>query len=234
MRKVELLAQLQRLDSALDRARERVARIDEQLQDRTALAAVEQEHAAASAELHARQTELKDLELEVQDLRGRLQAVEQKLYGGTVMNPKELSAMTDDARQYRNQISPREDRIIELYDVVDAATAALAAADGRLVEARRAHDASQEALQTERAALTAQAARQEQERQSVTAQTDPQSLRVYDGLRRARGGLAVAEVAQRTCQGCRVTIPANLEMRARSGDDLVLCQSCGRILHAGH
>ena len=234
MRKVELLAQLQRLDSALDRARERLARIDEQLRDRSALALVEQEQAAASAELHGQQTELKDLELEVQDLRGKLQAVEKKLYSGTVMNPKELSAMTDDARQYRNQISPREDRILGLYDVVDAATTALAAADSRLAEARQAHARAQDGLAAERSTLTAQVSQHEQERQALSAQADPQSLRIYEGLRRTRGGLAVAVVAQRTCQGCRVAIPANLEQRARSGEDLVLCQSCGRILHPGY
>jgi predicted nucleic acid-binding Zn-ribbon protein len=142
--------------------------------------------------------------------------------------------MTDDARQYRNQISPREDRILELYDIVDAATATLAAANARLAEAQQAHAATQAELNTERAALTAQVGQQEQDREAVTSQTDPQSLRLYDGLRRTRGGLAVAEVAQRTCQGCRVSLPANLETRARTSEDLVLCQSCGRILHSGY
>ena len=56
---------------------------------------------------------------------------------------------------------------------------------------------------------------------------------MYDGLRRTRGGLAVAEVAQRTCQGCRISLPVNEEIRARTSPDLVFCQSCGRILHAG-
>lgn len=234
MRKVLLLAELQRLDTALDRARERVARIDEQLADRSALEAVEQERAAASADLHAKQTELRDLELEVQDLRGKLQTLEKKLYSGTVANPKELAAMTDDARQYRNQISPREDRILELYDLVDASTAALADADLRLEAARAEHEAGSKSLRSERAELTGQAGRDEAERQSLAAEADPQALRTYEGLRRTRGGLAVAVVAQRTCQGCRVSLPANLEQRARSGEDLVFCQSCGRILYATH
>ena len=232
MRKVELLAELQRHDTALDRARERVARIDALQADRSALVAAEQEQAAAAAELHARQAELKDLELEVDDLRSRLQTLEKKLYGGSVMNPKELGAMTDDARQYRNQISPREDRILELYDIVEAASGALAETERKLEEARRAHAESQQALGGERAELTAVSEQHERERQALAGEADSQSLRTYESLRRTRGGVAVAEVTQRTCQGCRVSIPANLEQRARSGDELVLCQSCGRILHA--
>lgn len=234
MRKVQLLAELQRLDTALDRARERVARIDDLLADRSAVATAEQERTAAATVLHARQAELHDLELEVQDLRGKLQALEQKLYGGTVMNPKELAAMTADARQYRNQISPREDRMLELYDLVDAATAALAEADRALEAARVQHAEAQQQLQAERARLSGQSERDEAERRALATEADPRALRTYEGLRRTRGGLAIAVVAQRTCQGCRVSLPANLEQRARSGEELVLCQSCGRILYAVH
>jgi len=60
---------------------------------------------------------------------------------------------------------------------------------------------------------------------------DATSLRLYDRLRSTRGGQAVAEVKQRTCQGCRVTLTAAFEQRLRHGDALVTCQSCGRILY---
>ena len=232
MRQAQLLAQLQRVDTALDRARERIVRIGELLADRAALVASEREREAAAADLQTRQTELKDLELEVEDLRSRLTQLETKLYGGTVMNPKELGAMSDDARQYRNQISSREDRILGLYDVVEAASARLAEAEGRLASTRRTHAETQQGLAAERGALEARIAELERERQSLQAEADPRALRTYESLRRTRGGLAVAEVTQRTCQGCRVAIPSTLEQRVRAGNDLVLCQSCGRILYA--
>jgi predicted nucleic acid-binding Zn-ribbon protein len=111
-RKAQLLAQLQRIDTALDRARERVDLIAQQLADRSAVVAAESDHAEAERVLHSHQSELRDLELQVQDLRGKLTTLEQKLYSGSVVNPKELGAMTDEARQYRNLISPREDRIL--------------------------------------------------------------------------------------------------------------------------
>jgi predicted nucleic acid-binding Zn-ribbon protein len=230
---VQLLAQLQRVDSAIDHDRGRLATVELQLADNSALAAAEAEHTATTAVRTQQQTELRDLELEVQDLRSRLTALEKKLYGGTVVNPKELAAMTDDARQYRNQISPREDRILELYDLVDAAVTAQAEADKQLAAARAADEDRKRQLHDEEAALQRRLAAAEQERDTLRREADPQALRLYDSLRRTKGGLAVAEVAQRTCQGCRVSVPANLEARARTSDELVLCQSCGRILHAG-
>jgi uncharacterized protein len=73
----------------------------------------------------------------------------------------------------------------------------------------------------------------ERERAALVADVDPASLRTYESLLRTRARQAVAIVAQRTCQACRVSLPVNLEQRARSSEDLVLCQSCGRILYAG-
>jgi predicted nucleic acid-binding Zn-ribbon protein len=233
LRKAQLLAELQRVDSSLDRARERLAIVNSQLEDRSALGTIEAEHQAAESHLHRQQALQRDLELQVQDLRDKLETIEKKLYSGTVSNPKELDSMAKDAQQFRNLISGREDQLLEIYDAVDTATARLAEIASRLGDARATYVDNQRLLATERDGLNATIAELENQRDSLVAATDSQSLRIYEGLRRTRNGLAVAEVAQRTCQGCRITLPVNEEIRARSSQELVFCQSCGRILHAG-
>lgn len=233
MKKVEVLCQLQGVDTTLDRARERLATVLRRLDDRSTLDEVTAQHAAAASELQNLTADQNDFELQVQDLRGKLTELEKKLYSGTVANPKELDAMTRDAQQYRQLISTREDRLIEIYDLVESATSRLAEATERLETATTTHSQERQALGVERNDLESTIAEQENQRQRLAGEADAQSVRIYEGLRRTRGGLAVAEVAQRTCQGCRVTLPASEETRARSSQDLVLCQSCGRILHAG-
>jgi predicted nucleic acid-binding Zn-ribbon protein len=141
--------------------------------------------------------------------------------------------MADEARQYRNLISPREDRILELYDIVEATSNAEQDARRRLGAAREQHAESQSTLTADRTELLAVIATHERERAALVADVDPASLRTYESLLRTRARQAVAIVAQRTCQACRVSLPVNLEQRARSSEDLVLCQSCGRILYAG-
>jgi hypothetical protein len=89
-------------------------------------------------------------------------------------------------------------------------------------------------LLAERKTLAASVRAAQAEREQVRSALDPTSLRLYDRLRTTRGGQAVVEVRQRTCQGCRVTLTAAYEQRLRHGEALVTCQSCGRILyHAG-
>jgi uncharacterized protein len=233
VRKVQVLVQLQRVDTALDHARERLSSVHAELADSSALAQVTAEHEVVKADLHRKATEQRDLELEVEDLRDKLATLEKKLYGGTVHNPKELSGMADEAKQYRNLISSREDRLIGIYDVVEAATTALAKVAARLKATRRSHAENMARLSAERNELQTAIAEHERQRAALMDESDAQSLRIYEGLRRTRNGLAVAEVAQRTCQGCRVSLPINEEIRARTSEELVLCQSCGRILHAG-
>jgi predicted nucleic acid-binding Zn-ribbon protein len=233
MRKADLLAHLQRLDSALDQSRARLATIEAQLGDRSALEALEAEQHAERDALHRLQTEQRDLDLEVEGLRGSLAEVERKLYSGRIQNPKELGALVDDGQQIRGQISRREDRLIPLFDEIEAAQARLAETTAQVEAARRERAAQESLLQAEGQQLSAELSLREREREGLRAEADPASLRVYDSLRRSRGGLAVAEVAQQTCQGCRVSLPASMEQRARSSPDLVVCQSCGRILHAG-
>jgi predicted nucleic acid-binding Zn-ribbon protein len=233
MRKADLLARLQRLDSALDRSRERLGAIELQLADRAGLLALEAEQAAARDALHRLQTEQRDLDLQVDGLRGTLAEVDRKLYGGTIRIPKELAALVDDGQQIRGQISRREDRLIALFDEIEAAESVLAELTAGLDQARAERADLERRCQAERQQLVAEVSGREREREALRGETDPASLRTYDSLRRSRGGLAVAEVAQQTCQGCRVSLPASMEQRARSSPELVICQSCGRILHAG-
>jgi predicted nucleic acid-binding Zn-ribbon protein len=230
--KADLLVRLQRVDTALDHARDRLQAIERQLEDRSAVTSIEAEHQAATSELHRLQAEQRDLELAVDGLRADLGRVEKKLYDGSVKIPKELASLVDEGQQIRGLISTREDRLLELYDELEVGGSAQAEAAARLATVQRELQARDAQLLEEQASLTSALKSQEQQRESLRAAADAATLRTYDSLRRSRAGVAVAEVAQQTCQGCRVSLPISLVQRARSSPDLVFCQSCGRILHA--
>lgn len=232
MRKVDLLRQLQRVDQALDRGRERLTELEPRLGDRSALDAAIAELETRQRTLRRLESEQVDLDLQVEDLRGKLKAIEEKLYGGKVRNPKELQDLSREAEQLRRRISAAEDRLLECYEQVEQAATLLNEARALREQAEREWQERQASLGRELAELRAELASLERERERVRAEVDGQALRVYEGLRRTRNGLAVAEIRQRTCQGCRVSLPMSEEHRARSTPDLVLCPNCGRILFA--
>jgi predicted nucleic acid-binding Zn-ribbon protein len=233
MRKVDVLRDLQEVDTALDQARARLARIAEEWGRRArvdAAAAARDEAQGVMRHLHAEQ---KDLELQVDKLQAKLKADSDKLYSGRVTNPKELEALSHEVEQDRRLVSSLEDRLLALLDDVEAAEAAAAAAEAAHAEIEATWKRQQAELAESRRALEAESTRLNARRTEVAAQSDAASLRTYDGLRRTRGGLAVVPVQQRTCQGCRITLPSSEEQKARLSNDLVTCNSCGRILYAG-
>lgn len=57
-----------------------------------------------------------------------------------------------------------------------------------------------------------------------------QILGHYDRLV-ARGKKGVAIVRHQTCSSCHMKIPLGAVLTLRRGDDIVLCESCGRYLY---
>ncbi|HLH23069.1 MAG TPA: C4-type zinc ribbon domain-containing protein [Chloroflexota bacterium] len=232
MRKVDALRALQEVDSALDQVRARLERIAAQWGKRQAVDAAAAARDAALAELRRRQADQRDLELAIEQLNGKLKTNSDKLYGGRVHNPRELEDLSREVDQDRRQISEREDRLIEVFEQVEAAQAAADRAAAAYAQAEATFKREQEEMAAARRELEAEGHRLTARRNQIAAQADPVSLRLYESLRRSKGGLAVVPVQQRSCQGCRIALPSSEEQKARTSTELVTCSSCGRILYA--
>jgi uncharacterized protein len=231
LKALEVLRQLQALDSEIDAGRERVTTIDAMLQDRSEFEAAKQRHLNAAGPVRTLDAEQKDLELKLGTARSQLAEAEQKLYGGRVTNPRELNDLQARGDDLRRQIAAGEGAELQVMERLEVARAELTAAEAALrtiVAERKAFEAS---LLAERKELVASVRATTARRDQVRAQLEAATLRTYDRLRVRYGGLAVAEVRQRTCQGCRVTLIASQEQRLRQGEQLVTCQSCGRFLY---
>lgn len=64
----------------------------------------------------------------------------------------------------------------------------------------------------------------------LRSQVPAQILGHYDRLV-ARGKKGVALVRQQTCTACHMKIPLGAVLTLRRGDDIVLCENCGRYLY---
>jgi hypothetical protein len=88
-------------------------------------------------------------------------------------------------------------------------------------------------LTSERAALEEKAQALGAQRQQQSAAIAPALLSQYEFLRKAHQGRAVASVERGMCTGCRLALPTGELQRVRAGIELVICNSCGRILFLG-
>lgn len=230
MKKIELLRDLQAVDSELDSSRSALDRCKVRLGDDSELVPLREEARAAAARLKALRSRAKDLDAELESKSSRMKTDEQKLYSGSVKNPKELGSLSHEVDIERQQISKLEDQALANMDALDEASAALKAAESRLAEMDRSWKAEQAALQAEHDQLSARIGSLTSQRAEIAASVEPVDMKSYELLRRSREGLAVVSVEQRSCMGCRIALTLSVVQRARSGQELVTCQNCGRML----
>jgi hypothetical protein len=222
---------LQELDLALQAARAALEDVrarqgePEELIDARRLAAERQD------ELRVAEKRFKEQEWEADELKRKIEPVEQRLYQGSVRNPKELEDLQRDVESLKRRRGELEDRALEAMETLELAQRACDDAQRELREREAAARAEREQLREREAQLVAETAAQEERRAAQAALVAPALLSLYDRLAATRAGRAVAKVEGGACGGCRISLPMNVLQRARNSDEVVQCTSCERILY---
>ncbi|MGH2599700.1 MAG: zinc ribbon domain-containing protein [Dehalococcoidia bacterium] len=222
----EIDSQIDQRESALESLRDRPEHDEASAEARAELA----EHSVGLPELEARQ---RDLELQVATAREKAAPVEQKLYSGSITNPKELSDLQADLDQLTRQRQGLEEELLTILEQLEAKRAAIAAAREQSERLEADWAAEQQRAQAEEDRLEQELAGLRERRSAAAARIPSTPAVAYDRLRRRRKGLAVVRVERGACLGCRLTVPSVILQRARSGTNPtpVQCPSCERMLY---
>lgn len=233
MSRVSNLYRLQLIDHELDTARTRLAEITARLAVSPEVDAARRQETAAKAALHESHLALVKAEGEVSALQTKLRETERRLYSGEVHNPKELKDLENELASLKRFLGVLEDRQLQAMVAQDEAEGQHAAAQSALdvVGAARGHEEGE--LHQERAALVATVERLTAERGAAVTLVAPEDLETYDTLRRTRRGTAVARLDGTTCGRCGVAPSQARIDAARTGEEIVMCGNCGRILYTG-
>jgi predicted nucleic acid-binding Zn-ribbon protein len=233
MSDVAELYALQELDLRADALTAAAAAAEAALGEPEALQAARVRVEERAAAVHDAERRLRELEFDVQSIAEKIVALEKKLYGGGIGNPKELADLQHDVESLQRRKRVLEDQTLEAMAALEEAQRALAEAQAALADAQASWEAEQaghrETLQRAKAELAALQA----DRQARVQRIDPGLLSLYDTLRRTRGGRAVARIERATCGGCRISLPMNVQQRVRQPGSLIQCPSCERILYNG-
>ena len=228
------LLDLQALDSEAGRLSRQLQQTEAALADQSKARAAELANRQAEEALRARQTEQRDREFELATLEARIKDHEQQLYSGRG-SPRDLQALQRDIEHDRSRRDELEERALAAMEASEAARveqARIRAATKRVLEETAAGQAQ---LRDAREQLRAAVQRCGAQRAQLVGALDGPSLALYERLsQRLPDGIAVAEVVQGRCAGCRTTLPSAEVQRARQTEGLVQCSACGRILHVPH
>ena len=221
---------LQELDLALDQIDGEKSGAEAELDSGLVVSQIESALQDETERLLQFQSTLRIQQLEAENHRERSAHLDSQLYGGALTNPRDLNSLEQEATHARDLLQEWDAQLLELSVDEEGARSRCEALEKELAETQAAWDLRSAELAENLGRLNADREAIGGKRSTLAATLETSALRRYEGLRRSKGGLAVAKVERGLCQGCRMALPTQQQQRVRNGRQTVLCSTCGRIL----
>jgi predicted nucleic acid-binding Zn-ribbon protein len=201
--------------------------------DRSELEALAREYEAQRGLITGLILQQRSQSLEAESVRARVTEMESRLYGGTITNLREMEGYQKEASFLQDQLRELDDRVLATMLSLEETQQRVQSLEERARGAEGRWEAEQKALGEELKRLGDALASLEQRRLDLVPRISQQDMKLYDELRAAKGGRAIARVERGMCRGCSMALPTHQLQRARAGKEPVRCNSCGRILFVG-
>jgi predicted nucleic acid-binding Zn-ribbon protein len=227
------LLELQRLDqriAALRRELEtlpgRVKETDTMLTGaRSALAAVKAKHSHA-------QTERKRFELDVNQWRDRARKYRDQ--SASVKTNEAYKALQHEIAHAESEASAAEDRQLEQMMAVEEIEREIKSAEATVKDAEISLAAERKQVGSEGAAKKSELDSDLIRREKLAAQIPEEIVDRYARAAKRHHGIALAEALNEQCRGCGMRILPHTyqEIRDPQNQEIIQCETCGRILYA--
>jgi uncharacterized protein len=227
---LEHLIRLQQLETDAGERKRRLADLPTRVTDaEAAVAAARAARDAAAALVAENQAARRAADRELGVIQARLTKYKDQLM--EVKTNKEYTTMQHEIATAEEGVRGFEDQILTLMMQADELAASVKAADLALAAEERKAGAVRTEVEAERARLEAELAGLTATRAGIEKQMSPEYVRLFNDGVATRRGVAVSAIRDGHCQACQVTVRPQQIMQARKGDEIVLCESCKRILY---
>jgi predicted nucleic acid-binding Zn-ribbon protein len=231
--RISNLFRLQNLDSQIDSHRSRLAEVERNLAEHPELDQALATESAAHDELESARQTLRKADEETKRQQQRIAETDKTLYGGSVRNPKELQDLQEEAASLRRFLSVLEERQLQAMIQCEERENAFLAAQSKRGELEQKRAEEEKQLLEGKASIQSALATLGVQREAVLTAVSAEDLEKYNALRSSKHGVAVARLEGGSCTGCGVAPSATRIDSARSGQEIIQCGNCGRILYLG-
>lgn len=175
--------------------------------------------------------ELTDLELKQKSIDDKVKKFEKDLYGGKVVNPREVENINKEIAMLKKQRGESDVRILELWELTPPAKAQAEAAE-KAVEALKGELREfQKGVLAQKTKLEADFKAYSSQRGAAAAAAPPALIARYDAIRNRYGGIGMSRISKKsTCEQCGTSLPTKVVEDVKE-DKLVTCEECHRILY---
>ncbi len=220
---------LQSVDTRIAELKLEIARLPKHIAEiERKLESHKQALAADQAALEQNRKKRRLMESEIAGLEQKLSHIRVQM--GEAKTNEVFRAFQKETKFGEDGIGKVEDRILD--KMIEAETI-----EQNIAKAEQALKIESEAVAKEITETKARFAKDEDElvldqkkRDASASSVTPDVLKTYERVRKLRGN-AVAEVSGDCCLVCNVVMRPHVSQRLRQGEEILTCESCGRILY---
>jgi len=169
------------------------------------------------------------LESDLATLKEQVSELETRLYGGSITNVRELTAIETEHSAVRRSLAQVEESIAPAEVAAEHARQQFADLTKELAEKEKHWTTRLIELRQEKVKMGNEFNKMLELRNAEASEIPDEDLARYTRLFRSNRGVAVVKVERGVCQGCAVRLPVGELTRLRNSDGPIPC-SCGRAL----
>lgn len=215
-RLLALEQEMARLPRALDETRARITGFSEEFE-------------TIRGEIRELQVKKKELDLESEEKLEAVAKYQKQQY--EVKSNVEYQALQKEIAGCKAENSRIEDRILEVMEEIDGRERLIKEKETALAQKRHALAAEEKTVAEESAKLEQKIAALSLERDALLPGISPQILRKYQRIFKNKRDSAIVPLVDYTCGGCHMQLPPQIANNVRKLNELVVCESCSRILY---
>jgi len=225
------LWKLHLIDVAIQDIRNRAAHLDVGQSALKEIEALNMELEVKGVRTKGLSGEMHDLELQQKSILDKAGKFEKQLYGGSIVNPREVESIEKEIAMLKRQHATFDERILELMDLVPAAKAVSDKIEAAIAEKQKVVAEKRKAAVGVKAQLEADFKQKTAARPEAAKEVSPSLLARYEAIRPKHDGIGMAEIVKsRQCGGCGTLLPERTLQNAVD-DKVVTCETCHRILY---
>jgi uncharacterized protein len=228
--KLKALAQLQKIDTNLDRIRQIRGGLPEEVRDlEDELEGLQTRIDRLNEDIEKHQKEISDRNFTIKESREQIKKYDAQLMN--VKNNREYEAVSKEIELANLEIMTAERKITQFDEAIVSLKENVAEVIKRHEERKSDLDEKQKELSQIIAETEEKENRLLAESEKAAAEIEERLLTAYRKIRsNMRNGLAVVTMDRSACGGCFAIIPPQRGYEVRQKRKIIVCENCGRIL----
>jgi predicted nucleic acid-binding Zn-ribbon protein len=226
------IVELQFIDNAITARHSGIEKLKDHAELNGALKKLEENKAKLAdiqENFHKIDIKRKKLEDMVGTNEGKIKSNEQKLFGGSITDSRELSNYQNEIESLKSSSSKMEDEILELMEEQEEIETAIDSFKKEIADLEELVKRTRNEIEEKKEVLRHNIEGLKHRREDVVSRIPEDGLKKYKDVKVKKGGISVSVIKDDFCSVCSMEIPHTDMEKMIDSDTLYKCPLCGRL-----